>query len=149
MRLVIQRVSKAAVIVNNETVGSIDNGLIGFLGITHQDTLDDIKWLVDKMVKMRIFNDDEGKLNKSVLDKKYALLLISQFTLLGDTKKGNRPSFINAMEPNKSKDIYNKFIELILQNGLTVASGVFGAMMDITSVNDGPVTILIDSKVNT
>src|SRR3712207_4323569 len=147
MKLVIQRVSKAAVHVEHEIVGQIGLGLLILAGITPSDTDEDITWLSRKVVQMRIFGDAEGKMNRSVQEVNGNILLISQFTLLASTKKGNRPSFIEAAPPPIAIPLYEKLInELELELGKKIATGVFGADMKVSLINDGPVTIYIDSK---
>ncbi|MDQ3292304.1 MAG: D-aminoacyl-tRNA deacylase [Bacteroidota bacterium] len=147
MRLVIQRVSEAAVRIENQVAGQIETGLLILAGITPHDTEEDIRWISRKAVQMRIFGDEEGKMNRSVQDVNGNILLISQFTLLASTKKGNRPSFIEAAPPPIAIPLYEKLIsELETELGKKIATGVFGADMKVSLVNDGPVTIYIDSK---
>lgn len=147
MRLVIQRVSEASVTVNEKTVGEIGPGLLLFLGIEDEDTNEDIEWLCQKVAKMRIFNDEEGKMNLSVKDVGGELLVVSQFTLHASVKKGNRPSFIRAARPEFAIPMYEKFIKLLeITAGRDVQTGEFGAEMKVRLLNDGPVTITIDSK---
>ena len=147
MRVLIQRVSSANVIVNEKVIGEIDKGLLLFLGISEQDCFDDIEWLVKKVTQLRIFNDQDQKMNYNINDVKGEFLVISQFTLLAKTKKGNRPSYIRAANPEIAIPLYEKFIEsLRLSSGLKVESGSFGADMKINLCNDGPVTIWLDSK---
>jgi len=147
MRIVIQRVSRASVQVGNEVVGKIGNGLLVFLGVAHGDEEDDVHWLAKKLINLRVFNDDEDKMNLSVNDITGEVLLVSQFTLHASTKKGNRPSFIKSAEPKLGKRLYDYFIEhLNKEYKINVATGEFGAMMEIELLNDGPVTIIIDSK---
>lgn len=145
MRVVVQRVSKANVQVVQRTIGSIDKGLLVFLGIEESDTQDDSTWLVRKILNMRIFEDEEGKMNQSVLDLGGKLLIISQFTLHASTKKGNRPSFIKAARPEKAEALYHSFVEMCKKQ-IHTETGSFGAMMNVSLVNDGPVTIIMDSK---
>ena len=147
MRVVIQRVSKASVQVNGEIVGSISKGLLVFLGITHDDDMEDVCWLVKKMMRLRIFNDTNDVMNLSLLDINGELLVVSQFTLHALTKKGNRPSYINAAKPETALPLYKSFVEECEKVlGRLVSTGVFGEMMDVQICNDGPVTILMDSK---
>ena len=146
MKAVIQRVSEASVVVSHNTVGSIESGLLIFLGIGHDDHSDDIEWLVRKISQLRIFSDDAGKMSKSLIDVNGSALVISQFTLFASTKKGNRPSFINAAPPELAKTLYEKFLYKMKECGVTVASGIFGADMKVSLLNDGPVTIIIDTK---
>ncbi|BAO08157.1 D-aminoacyl-tRNA deacylase [Enterococcus mundtii] len=146
MRAVIQRVSQAAVSINEREVGRIDHGLLILLGVHDTDTQKDVDYLIKKIAQMRIFEDEQGKMNLSIEDVKGALLSISQFTLFADTKKGNRPSFIAAARPEKAIPLYEAFNEGLRQRGITVETGEFGADMAVSLVNDGPVTIIIDSQ---
>lgn len=145
MKAVVQLVQEASVSVSNETIGEIDNGLVVFLGVTHNDTEAEADYLVHKIINMRIFNDENDKMNLSLKDIGGALLSISQFTLYGDTRKGRRPNFLQAANPDEAKTLYSYFNQLIRQEGITVATGEFGAMMDITLTNQGPVTMILDS----
>ncbi|MBA3987378.1 MAG: D-tyrosyl-tRNA(Tyr) deacylase [Flavobacteriales bacterium] len=147
MRAVIQRVKQASVAVDAKNIAVILNGLLVFLGIEEQDTEEDISWLVSKLIKLRIFEDEAGVMNRSLLDTNGDVLVVSQFTLHASTKKGNRPSFIKAAKPFVAIPLYNLFVTQ-LENALgkKVATGEFGAMMDVSLINDGPVTILIDTK---
>ncbi len=147
MRLVIQRVSHANVTVENEIIGQIEKGLLILLGIEHADSEEDVDWLVQKTIQMRIFSDEEGKMNCSLQDIQGDLLVISQFTLHASTKKGNRPSFITAARPEQAIPLYESFIQKAQTAlGKVVQSGSFGADMKVSLLNDGPVTIIIDSK---
>lgn len=147
MRVVIQRVSEASVKIQGVIHGEINAGLLVLLGIEAEDTNEDIDWLVRKLISLRIFSDDEGKMNHSITDVNGAFLVISQFTLHASTKKGNRPSYIKAARPEMSIPLYEKFVdELRSQSALTVETGIFGADMKVQLINDGPVTIFIDSK---
>lgn len=146
MRAVIQRVSQAAVSINEREVGRIDHGLLILLGVHDTDTQKDVDYLIKKIAQMRIFEDEQGKMNLSIEDVKGALLSISQFTLFADTKKGNRPSFIAAARPETAIPLYEAFNEGLRQRGITVETGEFGADMAVALVNDGPVTIIIDSQ---
>lgn len=147
MRLVIQRVSRASVTVENEIIGQIGKGLLVLLGIEQSDSEDDVDWLVQKTIQMRIFSDEEGKMNCSLQDFQGDLLVISQFTLHASTKKGNRPGFIAAARPELAISLYESFIKKAeIALGKTVQSGSFGADMKVELLNDGPVTIIIDSK---
>jgi len=147
MRVVIQRVSKASVAVNDEITGHIGHGLLILAGFEEADTLEDVEWMSRKIVQLRIFNDAEGLMNLSVQDVGGGLLLVSQFTLHAFTKKGNRPSFIKAAKPGMAIPLYEKFKkQLELDCGKPVQTGVFGAMMNVKLENNGPVTIFIDSK---
>jgi D-tyrosyl-tRNA(Tyr) deacylase len=147
MRAVIQRVSEASVTVNNKVISSINNGLLVLLGIEDADTSEDIIWLIGKLSKMRIFSDSEGKMNLSLNDCNGSLLLVSQFTLHAMTAKGNRPSFIRSAKPEKAIPMYEEFIKIWQQQtNIPIQTGEFGADMKINLLNDGPVTIVIDSK---
>lgn len=147
MRTVIQRVQQASVIADGQPTGSIGPGLMILLGIEAPDDDADIEWLCQKVVNLRIFNDEEGVMNRSVLDIGGEILLVSQFTLFASTKKGNRPSYIRAARPELAIPLYERTIEqLTALLGRPVATGVFGADMQVSLVNDGPVTILIDTK---
>jgi D-tyrosyl-tRNA(Tyr) deacylase len=147
MRVVIQRVTEAAVRVNNEITGAITNGLLVLIGIEDADTEDDIIWLSNKIVNIRIFNDENDVMNKSVLDIDGGILLVSQFTLHASTKKGNRPSYIKASKGDFAIPMYEKMIQQLESDLMKpVATGVFGADMKVNLLNDGPVTIVIDSK---
>lgn len=146
MRVVIQRVKESKVEVNEKIIGSIRNGLLILLGIEESDAMDDIDWLSNKILNMRIFSDENGLMNLSVLDIKGELLIVSQFTLHASTKKGNRPSFIKAAKPDIAIPLYEKFITKIKESNLKVETGEFGADMKVSLINEGPVTIIIDSK---
>ncbi len=147
MRAVLQRVSTAKVEIENRTKGQINSGLLVLLGIEETDTLEELKWLANKIVNMRIFSDDKGLMNKSLLEINGELLLISQFTLFALTQKGNRPSFINAAKPEFAKSMYEQMIqELTLLMNKDVETGEFGADMKVSLLNDGPVTIIMDTK---
>ena len=146
MRAVVQRVSKASVTIAQQEVGKIDQGLVILLGIHEKDTQDDVDYLVKKIAQMRIFEDEQGKMNRSVEDVEGQILSVSQFTLFADTKKGNRPSFISTARPETAIPLYEAFNEGIRNRGITVATGQFGADMAVSLINDGPVTIIIDSQ---
>ncbi|MBN2012898.1 D-tyrosyl-tRNA(Tyr) deacylase [candidate division KSB1 bacterium] len=146
MRAVIQRVSEARVSIDNKVVGEVKKGLVILLGIRNGDTETDAKYIAEKCVNLRIFSDDDGKFNLSALDVQGELLVISQFTLYGDTCKGRRPSFIDAAAPDMSEPLYNYFVSHIRSYGLKVATGEFGAMMLVEIHNDGPVTLMVESK---
>jgi D-tyrosyl-tRNA(Tyr) deacylase len=147
MRVVIQRVTQASVKVENAIVGSITNGLLVLLGIEDTDTFEDIQWLSNKIVNLRIFNDEQGVMNKSLLDVRGEVLLISQFTLHASTKKGNRPSYIKASKPNIAIPLYEQMIAQLEKDvQKNIQTGIFGADMKVSLLNDGPVTIVIDSK---
>ena len=148
MRVVIQKVKKASVKVNNQLVGQINNGLVVLAGYEPLDIQEDISWMVHKIIKMRIFEDSENKLNFSVVDVNGEILLISQFTLHASVKKGNRPSYIKAADSKKAKQMYDQTIsefETVLKR--KISTGKFGANMEVSLVNNGPVTIIIDSKI--
>ena len=140
------KVQSSKVAVNNEVVGKINRGLLVFLGVKEDDEEEDLLYLVDKIVNLRIFEDEAGKMNRSLLDIDGEILLVSQFTLYGDCKKGRRPSFTKAAKPDKAKKLYERFIEEIIKLGILVESGTFQAHMLVDIQNDGPVTILIDSE---
>lgn len=147
MIAVVQRVSESKVLIDNELKGEIGNGLLVLLGIEEADGEEDIEWLSKKITNLRIFNDEEGVMNKSLVDTAGELLLISQFTLHASTKKGNRPSYIKAAKPEIAIPLYEKFIKTLSSDlGKEVQTGVFGADMKVSLTNDGPVTIIIDSK---
>lgn len=146
MRIVIQRSLKSTVEIDGQIIASIDKGLVLLVGITHDDTVEDIDYCVRKVSNLRIFEDQEGKMNLSLKDTGGNILSISQFTLYGHTKKGNRPSFINAADPLEADQKYQLFNSKLREHSFTVETGQFGANMQVNIVNDGPVTILIDSK---
>ena len=147
MKVVLQRVSKASVSLDTGYKSSIRSGLLIFLGVEDADDTEDIQWLVRKIVNMRIFSDDEGKMNLSLRDKNYEALVVSQFTLHASTKKGNRPSFIKAAKPDFAEMMYNTFIEELTNHiNNNIKTGIFGGDMKVELTNDGPVTIIIDSK---
>lgn len=147
MRIVIQRVKEASVTVSNSVIANIKQGLLILLGIEDIDADEDVEWLCSKVSKLRIFNDEHGVMNKSVVDIGGGIIVVSQFTLHANTKKGNRPSYIRASKPDIAIPLYEKFVaELMKTSGLDIQTGEFGAMMDVALINDGPVTIIIDSK---
>ncbi|MCX7771083.1 MAG: D-aminoacyl-tRNA deacylase [Proteobacteria bacterium] len=146
MRALIQRVIEASVYIEEGLESSINKGLLVFLGIGAQDNEGDIQYLVRKITNLRVFEDERGKLNLSVKDIKGEVMIVSQFTLYADCRKGNRPSFDRAMTPDIAKILYDKFIEEMRKEGIVVMTGVFGASMQIRLINDGPVTIMLDSK---
>ena len=147
MRAVIQRVSQSNVKVSGEVIGEIKGGLMVLVSFVDEDNDTDLEWMTKKIVNLRIFNDDEGKMNRSVQDVGGDILLISQFTLHGSTKKGNRPSFIKAAKPDTANVMYEKFIKILEQSlGKKIQTGKFGGDMKVSLVNDGPTTIIIDSK---
>ena len=146
MRAVIQRVSSAKVSVDGETVGEIGNGILLLLGVSRSDEEKDADYILEKVINLRIFDDDEGKMNLSLLDIKGDLLVVSQFTLYGDSRKGRRPSYIEAAAPERANTLYEYFVGAARKHLSKVETGKFQAMMDVELVNDGPVTILLDSS---
>jgi D-tyrosyl-tRNA(Tyr) deacylase len=146
MKVVVQRSKQASVTVNGEHIGSIDRGLVLLVGITHDDTDADIRWMADKIAGLRIFEDEGGKMNLSVRDVGGDILSISQFTLYGDCRKGRRPNFMAAARPEQAESLYDTFNEALRSLELRVETGRFGAMMDVSLVNWGPVTLILDSK---
>ncbi|MCT2343181.1 D-aminoacyl-tRNA deacylase [Bacillales bacterium AN1005] len=146
MRIVLQRVKEAKVEVEGKTVGQIEKGYMLLVGITHDDTQEDAAKLADKIAHLRIFEDADGKMNHSIQDVEGSILSVSQFTLYGDTWKGRRPNFMNAAKPDYAKDLYDQFNVLLSQKGLHVETGVFGAMMDVSLINDGPVTLILENQ---
>jgi D-tyrosyl-tRNA(Tyr) deacylase len=146
VRAVIQRVSRASVRIEGEVVGSIERGLLVLLGVTHSDTIEQARWLADKIVNLRIFNDDDGKMNRSVIEIGGSVLAVSQFTLYGDAQKGRRPSFIAAARPEHATPLYEQFVHAVAEHGVPVQTGRFGAMMQVELINDGPVTLILDAE---
>lgn len=147
MRAVIQRVRSASVDVDSERVGEIDKGLLVLLGVGAGDETSDLDYVLDKTINLRIFADEDGKMNLSLLDTGGGLLVVSQFTLYGDTRKGRRPSFVDAMAPDPAEAMYEDFVKKARERGVSkVATGRFAAMMDVSLVNDGPVTLIVDSS---
>jgi len=146
MRVVIQRVSEASVKVDNEIVGEIGKGLMLLIGVDESDENTDADWLVKKILDVRVFSDDEGKMNHSIKDINGEILFISQFTLISDHKKGNRPSYIKAAKPDKAIPLFEYFKNEMKKSGLKTESGIFGADMKVSLINDGPVTLVFDSK---
>ena len=146
MKVLLQRVSSAAVKVDGKIVGRIGNGLLLLVGIAEDDTEEHLNWVAEKCVNLRVFEDDQDKMNRSVLDVQGQILVVSQFTLLADTKKGRRPSYINAASPEKGASYYNKFIALLKSYSIRVESGIFGAMMKVDLVNRGPVTLMVEKN---
>ena len=144
MRVLVQRCDKALVRVNDNVVGSIDKGLMILVGFTEGDNFDTIKYMADKVVNLRVFDDENGIMNKSLLDKSYSILSVSQFTLYGDASKGRRPSYINALNGSLAKPLYDKFNEELRKYGVEVETGIFGADMKVELINDGPVTIMLE-----
>ena len=145
MRAVVQRVKSASVTVDGELVSEIGAGVLIFLGVAHDDTATELEYIANKVANLRIFEDEDGKMNRSLLETGGAALVVSQFTLYGDCRKGRRPSFINAARPEVANTLYEQFITLLKQQSIPTQGGTFQAMMDVQLINDGPVTILLDS----
>ena len=143
MRVLVQRCDKALVRVNDNVVGSINKGLMILVGFTEGDNFDTIKYMADKVVNLRVFDDENGIMNKSLLDKSYSILSVSQFTLYGDASKGRRPSYVNALNGSLAKPLYDKFNEELRKYGIKVETGIFGGDMKVELINDGPVTIML------
>jgi len=148
MRAIVQRVKKSKVTVDGETVGEIGRGILVLLGVEEDDTQKDVKYIAEKIANLRIFRDESGKMNLSTIDIKGEALVVSQFTLMGDCRKGRRPSYSHAAKPDIAIHFYEKFIEEMEKQGVPTEEGVFQAMMDVHLINDGPVTLMIDSKRN-
>ncbi|MDT9025383.1 MULTISPECIES: D-aminoacyl-tRNA deacylase [Rossellomorea] len=146
MKVVLQRSKEASVTVDGEVKGAIRSGAVLLVGITHEDTEEDARYVADKVVNLRIFEDEEGKMNHSLLDVEGEILSISQFTLYGDSRKGRRPNFMNAAKPDHAESVYDYFNKVLKEKSIKVETGVFGAMMDVNLTNDGPVTLIIESK---
>ncbi|MCM3388050.1 D-aminoacyl-tRNA deacylase [Ureibacillus chungkukjangi] len=147
MRVVIQRSKQASVTVDGQVTGAIDSGYVLLVGLTHEDTLEDVRYVAKKVAELRLWEDEEGKMNHSIVEHGGEILSVSQFTLYADTRKGRRPSFIEAARPEKALPLWEAFNEELKSTyGLKVETGVFGAMMDVSLVNDGPVTIIVESK---
>ncbi|MBU8905514.1 D-aminoacyl-tRNA deacylase [Desertibacillus haloalkaliphilus] len=146
MKVVLQRAKQASVTVNGDVTGAIDHGLVLLVGITHDDSMDDVTYVADKVANLRIFEDENQKMNLSLLDVKGSVLSVSQFTLYGDCRKGRRPNFMNAAKPDVANELYEAFNQELRSKGITVETGVFGEMMDVQLTNDGPVTLIIESK---
>ncbi len=146
MRAVVQRVKEASVHVNGVVIGAIQAGLLVLLGVDENDADPDVRYIADKVAEMRIFRDEDGKFNRSVEEAGGAVLVVSQFTLHGDCRRGRRPSFSRAARPEKAIPLYESVVSALRARGLTVATGEFGAMMDVHLINDGPVTLLLDSE---
>lgn len=150
MRVLVQRVRSAHVLVDDCVVGSIDNGIVALVGITHSDTLAECQWMVDKLLSLRIFADDEQKMNRSITDVGGGILVVSQFTLYGELAKGTRPSFVKAAGGEIARPLFDQMVTLLRErssdqhNPVTIATGVFGAMMHVHLVNDGPVTLMLE-----
>ena len=146
LRSVVQRVSWARVSVEGQEVGSVGKGLCVLVGVTHEDGPKDVEWMADKLIHLRIFEDEAGKMNKSLMDVGGAMMLVSQFTLLGDCRRGRRPSFLGAALPEKAREVYDGLIAAVRSRGVSVASGVFQAEMAVELCNAGPVTLILDSR---
>ncbi|WP_438444277.1 D-aminoacyl-tRNA deacylase [Gorillibacterium sp. sgz5001074] len=145
MRIVVQRCKEASVTVDGQVVGAIGPGLMLLVGLTHEDTEQDVKFAAEKVAGLRIFEDGQGKMNLSVLETGGAVLSVSQFTLYGDCRKGRRPNFMAAARPEQAEPLYDRFNDHLREQGLRVETGVFGAMMDVALVNDGPVTLIVET----
>ncbi len=145
MRIIVQRSKEASVTVEDKVVGKIKHGLVLLVGVTHEDTDEDVAYLADKIVHLRIFEDENDKMNLSLLDVGGSILSVSQFTLYGDCRKGRRPNFMAAAKPDYALGIYEHFNELLKQKGVHVETGIFGAMMNVSLNNDGPVTLILES----
>jgi D-tyrosyl-tRNA(Tyr) deacylase len=145
MKIVIQRVTQASVEVESKVVGTIGPGVLVFLGVTHGDSVDQCIWLANKLINLRIFEDEQGKMNRSLFETKGGVLIISQFTLYGDCSTGRRPSFTEAAAPELAKQLYKKFVEEVRKSGLSVQTGIFAAEMKVALVNDGPVTLILET----
>ena len=148
MRALIQRVKEASVSVDNNIIGSINNGILVFLGVGEGDKKEDADYLVDKIINLRIFEDDKGKMNLSAIDQQKEILVVSQFTLYGDCSQGRRPSFFQAASPKRAEELYDYFVDQISESELKVETGKFKAMMDVDLINDGPVTFWLDTDDN-
>ena len=144
MRVLVQRCDKALVRVNDNVVGSINKGLMILVGFTEGDNFDTIKYMVDKIGNLRVFDDENGIMNKSLLDKSFSILSVSQFTLYGDASKGRRPSYVNALNGSLAKPLYDKFNEELRKYGIKVETGIFGGDMKVELINDGPITIMLE-----
>lgn len=146
MRAVVQRVARARVTVADEVTGHIERGLLVLLGVAERDTERDVEYLAQKIVGLRVFEDEDGRMNRSLSDVGGGLLVVSQFTLLGDCRRGRRPSFVDAAPPEEAEPMYQRFVTMVRQHGIDVQCGRFRQSMDVESVNDGPVTLLLDSQ---
>lgn len=146
MRAVVQRVKQSSVNVNGDMVGEIGRGLLVLLGVASDDSTDDADFMVNKIVHLRIFEDENEKMNRSLKEVGGEMLVVSQFTLLGDCRKGRRPSFIHAAKPDRATELYEYFVKKTREQGISVKTGQFRAMMDVALINDGPVTLIVESK---
>ncbi len=146
MRAVVQRVKESSVKVGEEIISRIDRGLLVLLGVAKEDSMSDAEYLASKITNLRIFEDDAGKMNRSVLDSGGKMLVVSQFTLLGDCRKGRRPSFITAADPQTAEAFYEHFVRQVQRLGISVATGRFQALMEVSLINDGPVTLILESR---
>ncbi|WP_373892906.1 D-aminoacyl-tRNA deacylase [Virgibacillus natechei] len=146
MKAIIQRTTNASVTVNGKTVGEIEYGFVVLLGVTHDDNIEDVNFLVNKIIHLRVFEDENGKMNLSLKDVAGSILSISQFTLYGDTRKGRRPNFLQAAKPDQANELYHQFNQLLRDQEIPVETGKFGEMMDVRLTNSGPVTFILDSK---
>jgi D-aminoacyl-tRNA deacylase len=146
MRAVLQRVRRARVLIEDAVVGEIGRGLLVLLGVARHDTIEQAQWLADKVIALRVFEDADGKMNRDVVEVGGAVLVVSQFTLYGDCRKGRRPSFVDAAAPDTAIPLYEAFVNAVKAQGIVTATGRFGAMMQVELVNDGPVTLIVDSK---
>lgn len=146
MKVVVQRSKEASVTVNGQVTGQISLGFVVLVGITHEDTVEDVQYIADKVANLRVFEDEEGKMNHSLLDVRGEILSVSQFTLYGDCRKGRRPNFMKAAKPDQAEVLYELFNTVLKDKGIKVETGIFAAMMEVKLTNDGPVTLVIDSK---
>ncbi len=149
MKAVVQRVSRSSVSVGDETTGHIDRGVLVFLGVDRKDTSKDADWLADKIAHLRIFEDHDGKMNRSLIEMGGSMLVVSQFTLLGDCRKGRRPSFVNAADPGHAEALYTHFVSRVSRLGIPAQTGQFRATMQVELINDGPVTLIVESPPGT
>ncbi len=145
MRVLVQRVRHASVEVDGAIIGNIAQGLLLFVGIAPNDSVSDLEWMSSKVLNLRVFEDDAGKMNRSVLDVQGGILAVSQFTLYGDARKGNRPSFTDAARPEIAEPLYNQFVEKLRQSSLNIQTGRFAAQMQVELINDGPITLMLES----
>jgi D-aminoacyl-tRNA deacylase len=146
MRVVLQRSKNASVTVQNEVTGKINFGFVLLVGITHEDSEEDVRYVADKIANLRVFEDEQRKMNHSLLDVKGSILSVSQFTLYGDCRKGRRPNFMEAAKPDYAEKLYDYFNKVLREKGIEVETGIFGEMMDVHLINDGPVTLIVESK---